>query len=475
MASGRLRVFFISRDFSPVQHSGTLRAEAFARYLPEFGIDPIILTSSVTDSESVVGLDKHRMAAWSDDPRWLAVHRIIWNGQGTRNRLDRWLRRIPVLAELAERRQLHSCVDKLLPAATEAVQHDGAALIYASAPPFETVALAVRLGRARRLPVVADLRDLRTHNPSPPYRHWVDFKLAVRREAGTLRECARVIVNTKLAAQIVGEEFRVPKERIELLYNGYDERDFGGVATREPLEPGRFVVVHAGQLASGSTVAPSARQTMKRFLGFDYDPLSCDFNARSPRYVLAALRRLVEEAPELRERIRIWFVGMNEPEASEPIQRFPYPECLRILGRVDSHEAMEICCRADLLLLMQFQFFRQQQHCCIAIPAKLFSYLRSGNRILALVQPSEIADLVQEHDAGIVAPPTNVAAIKDALWREFERWRDAGRSAWTAAPRPGIERFERRALTGRLAQILRDVASPVPRPPARQQPVCSYS
>ncbi len=456
MAGPESRILFVTRDFPPVQHSGTLRSEAFTKYLPEYGISPVVLTSSLVTSESVAGLDVHSTDVGPDDGR-LSIHRIPWSdGRIGQRSLHRLFGRVPVLASWAERNRLKTQVNGLIPNAEHIPREKEFVAIYASAPPRETIDLATTLGNKYALPVIADLRDLRTFNPSPPFRHWVDFKLAVHSERKLLQKCAKVIVNTKIAKRILSEEFGVPTDRIALIYNGYDEEDFASNDGNNKLDADRFVVVHAGQLSLDNPSPFSLKRMLKRKLGFDYDPLQCDFDARSPKYVIAALEQLIDEHPEVREQIQIWFVGMNSAHQSKSIQECRYPECLKVVPRVDAKTATDICCRANLLLLMQFQFTRGNRDCCIAIPAKLFSYLRTGNRILACVQPSEIADIVQMHDAGTVAAPTDVSAISRGLWDELQRWRDRHR---VPSQHYDISQYDRRYLTQQLAETILGVVS----------------
>jgi len=459
-APGRLRVFFVSRDFPPVSHSGTLRSEAFARHLPEFGIDPIIFTSRPDPGSGSNAYESATLATWRDDPRWLPVSRMAWTDPHPPGaRTARLAARIPGVASLASQRRRQRLVRQLMPSVELLLAQHAPSAVYASAMPSETLILAAEIGRRHSLPVLADLRDPWSYHCAPPYRHMVDFWLERGLERRTLSACTRVITNTTLMRHLLVQELGVPDERILLIPNGYDESDFTTVdAERSPLESGRFTIVHAGQLASDGRDPNGVLPTAKRLLGFDYDPLRADFTPRSPRYLLAALRTLIERRPELRDRLRVWFVGTSHGWRADTIERFPFPEVLKLVARVDPATAAEYVARADLLFLPQNRYFLRGEDYCVCVPAKLYAYLRSGRRVLACVQPSEVAQIVEHLAAGRVVSPVDVEAIAGAISGELESW-SVGRAP-AVRVHPDVVQYDRRRLTGLLASALRQVVVP---------------
>jgi glycosyltransferase involved in cell wall biosynthesis len=459
-APGRLKVLFVSRDFPPVSHSGTLRSEAFARHLPDFGIDPLIVTSRPDPGSGSNAYESATLEGWHDDPRWLPVSRVTWiDPHPLGARTARLGARVPVVAGLVSQRRRWRLVRQLIPAVELLVAQHSPSAVYASAMPSETLLLAAEIGRRHGLPVLADLRDPWSYHCAPPYRHVVDFWLERALERRTLSACTRVITNTTLMQHLLVQKLGVPAERILLIPNGYDESDFTTVgAERAPLESGRFTIIHAGQLASDKKETSGLLATAKRLLGFDYDPLHVDFTPRSPRYLLAALRTLIDHRPELRDRLRVWFVGTPNGWRTDTIERFPFPEVLKLVPRVDPATAAEYVARADLLFLPQNRYFLRGEDYCVCVPAKLYAYLRSGRRVLACVQPSEVAQIVERLEAGTVVSPVDVDAIAGAISGELERW-SVGREQ-TVRIHPDVGEYDRRRLTGLLASALRQVVVP---------------
>jgi hypothetical protein len=75
--------------------------------------------------------------------------------------------------------------------------------------------------------------------------------------------------------------------------------------------------------------------------------------------------------------------------------------------------------------------------------------MRAGRPILGLMSRGPARTLVEDLDLGIVCSPGNAEEMATALLRSFERWQ----AGWMPPPIPKdrLERFERRALTRRLA------------------------
>jgi hypothetical protein len=77
--------------------------------------------------------------------------------------------------------------------------------------------------------------------------------------------------------------------------------------------------------------------------------------------------------------------------------------------------------------------------------------------VLVLSDPCDAADLLAEAGVAFQAPPDDVEAIARCLQEAFGRWRK-GESGVSGAE-PVLSRFDRRHLTGRLAEVLASVSA----------------
>lgn len=446
-----IRVLLICRWFPPFQHSGTLRNEGFVRYLPEFGMEVAVFTAKAKESDLASGpCATAILSDWSDSKSISGGHivRAMWDCR----KLPRWLKRFPVLYTMTIHTERHRLVKALFPPACEAVRSFQPDLIVSSFAPAETIYLGIALGKRFNIPVIADLRDPWSYAPASPYRHLVDFLFERAEERRVLGQCSRVIVTCRVAARLLEEQVRIPPQKIEVVENGYDEADTHTAPMPTPLEPGKFVIVHLGELA-WRLPSDSLKRKIKARLGFDYNPLRTDVTTRSPKWVLTALERMIRADASVRDVVRLWFVGMRQDRDCPVLTQFPYPECIRVFPRVSSREAFSIAASADLLLLLQNSYFLNGRDYPVAIAAKTYTYMRAGRPILACLQPSEMAELVRKYANAEIVAPRDIDGIEKVLWR-FLRARS--QSVVCGSP-DKLEHLSRRNSASKLAGIIKEV------------------
>ena len=142
------RVLIIAYHFPPIGGAGVQRTVKFARYLHEFGYEPIVVTGAGEPADPTLGRDA---TLGGDLPPGLAVHRITdpepLPAGSRRARLERWLR-----LDSDWRRWW---VNGVLEAARAAGPVD---VLLATMSPFESATAAALASGALGVPWVADLR-----------------------------------------------------------------------------------------------------------------------------------------------------------------------------------------------------------------------------------------------------------------------------------------------------------------------------
>lgn len=89
------------------------------------------------------------------------------------------------------------------------------------------------------------------------------------------------------------------------------------------------------------------------------------------------------------------------------------------------------------------------------VSGKVFEYLAAERPILAAVPPDgAAAELIRETGAGVVAPPDDARAIREALEGLHARWQ-AGELDGTPLDPPTRRRLSRKARVEELAELLR--------------------
>jgi glycosyltransferase involved in cell wall biosynthesis len=228
-----------------------------------------------------------------------------------------------------------------------------------------------------------------------------------------------------------------------MIPNGFDSADFA--LPLEAREDGKFHIAHTGYLHT-EELRTTLRSQIRKLLGGEI--LEVDFATRSHLYLVEALRRLVRAEPRLRDVIALDLAGVLSPEDPQAAADL---EFVHFLGYLPHAASVALIRSADLLFLPMHKI-RAGARAGI-VPGKTFEYLATGKPILAAVPAGDARDLVQQARTGLVCDPDDVAAMMRIIRAEIARWE-------SGAPAPVVDaacvsRFERKALAGKLAEVLR--------------------
>lgn len=408
------RLLMVAYHFPPFAAStGIQRTLGFARHLPGFGWEPLILTahprayehrnhehinvSSPMIVEQAFALDSARQlslggryAAFTARPdRW-----ISW-----------WLGAVP--KGLAMIRKYRPDV------------------IWTTYPIATAHKIGCTLHRLSGLPWIADFRDPMAQDgyPEDP-KTWQSYK---RIEEAALRKAARAVFVTHGAARMYRNRYaELPETRIRVVENGYEEESFADLSGAEssPLNPGKITLLHSG------VVYP---------------------NERDPTQLFAALRRLMNEDPELAAKLRVRLRASGHESLLRPlIEKSGVAQIVELAPSVPYREALQEMMRADGLLVLQ------AANCNDQVPAKVYEYLRCGRPILALTDPGgETAALLRRAKVDGIAPLDAEEQIQSAL-RLFLAQTLAGRPVLPdrAFAREGSRQARTREFVGMLEECV---------------------
>ncbi len=430
--AGTKTVLFVTHGFPPMGGVGVQRVLKFVKYLPAFGWKPVVLTAEVNERD--LAMADH--ALLNEIPSEVPVYRCrylapfaVYRGLGGCAKLgsaalSETTRTIGGLGRLAQviRKLLVPDTNVFwLPAALRCArkifsQHK-TDVIVSSSPPETAHLIAARLSRLYHVAWVADFRDPWAEVPWNPTRPKPLVRLNASLERMTLCTADAVVVTSEETRALLTHKYDggvFPNRKIELIYNGYDEIEFEGLA---PQKFDRFTIVYAGR-----AVRPGC----------------------SPEPLLAAMRQLNKRHSDLTEALQVIFVGARSAEAERLVTQYRLKGMVRFTGYLPHRECLSYVSGADLLYLNTVPW---------AIPGKFSEYLRAHRPILAVMDPEcETAQLVKELNAGTAVPPNDAGAVADAIEKYMRR---------KVAFRPKtdrIETFSRKVLTGQLARLLDSVA-----------------
>lgn len=415
-------VLLVTRNFAPTSHVSAERVTKLAKYLPEFGWHPTVLTGAKatvglpddpTLLEQVAGVEVIRARApefsmlYSDRPKRGGT-RLAQHGAPRRGILHpkSWL--VPDSQLLWYPFAVRAAMRRARAARWEVV-------VATSFPPT-AILIAHRIASRLRIPYVTDFRDSWTRYHSAPERPAPLAELERRLEAKMMTDAAAVVtVDARCVEHALARIEPADRPPLHVIQNGYDEDDFRGAV---PADLPPFSIVHTGLLR------------------------------RSPRPLWEALSHAIRERPEVRGRVHVWQVGFVDPRAAAELEAPPEGVTVHHVPPVAQRQSISYMLGADLLLLEELGSI---------MPSKTLQYLRAGRPILAFLDAGGVirdvlrtvphAHLVRRDE------PASVGTLIAAL--------ATGPRARHNEPSDAVAAYSRREIARRFAAVL-DAAS---RPP----------
>jgi glycosyltransferase involved in cell wall biosynthesis len=421
------RILYLAYHFPPVGGAGVQRNAKFARYLPELGYAPVVVTGTGGEASRWTPTDE---TLRDDVPDGTEVHRLggpePGESCGWRSRGERWLgartawSRWWMREAAALGRELARDVD----------------VVYAAMAPYETAEVAARIAHAAGKPWVADLQDPWALDEMMVYPSSLHRSLDAGRMRSVLATADAIVMNTPESAARV--RLRFPELAGKLVFsipNGFDAADFAGDLPER--DDGAFRIVHTGYLHTELGRRNRRAGRVARLLGGTNG--SVDIFTRSHVYLLEALDRLGAAGVEVH--LAGVLTATDRDYAQHP--------AVRLRGYLPHAESVALIRSADLLFLPMHNLPRGER--MSIVPGKTYEYLASGRPILAAVPDGDARDLLEEAGSARVCRPDDVDAMAEIVGAELERVR-AGRPH-----RPPddavLERYERRRLTEQLAEV----------------------
>ena len=144
------------------------------------------------------------------------------------------------------------------------------------------------------------------------------------------------------------------------------------------------------------------------------------FGDRSPRYLLSAVAHLVDDRPELREVIRLRFVG-GFPEADRRrVAELGISELVAIEPPAPHAAALQAQADADVALIFMQDGGGQGEK---FLPGKVWELLACGRPVLAMLPVEGAAARELQAVDAVIVGPDDVAAARAAVEAYVDQWR----------------------------------------------------
>ena len=425
------KVLIITYYWIPSGGAGVQRWVKFAKYLRQYGWEPIIYTPQNPEYPSI----DHSFE--KDIPADITVLKTpIWEPynvyrnltgkknqainagfisenkkQGWKDKLSIWIRGNFLIPD-PRRFWIKPSVGFL----SGYLKENPVDAIITTGPPHSMHLIGMGLKKNfPSLPWVADFRDPWTNIDF--YKDlnltWFADKIHHKLEREVLQKADTVLV----VSRGMEEEFAPMRpKKLQVITNGYDESD----AQVGPLTlDGKFSISHIGTLNA----------------------------ARNPRIVWKVLSEICAENVAFKNDLQIQLVGKVDFSVLEDIQSYGLQEQLLKIDYLSHSEAITKQNSSQVLMLL----INQSGNAKGILTGKFFEYLAAKRPILA-VGPTDgdAAVVLNETGAGVMVDFADEQATKTAILNYYNQYKKGTLGVQSES----VERFSRRSLTGELAGLL---------------------
>lgn len=442
------KLLFVAQRFPPCGGPSVQRATKFARYLPDYGYTPIVLT--VAENE----IDFVRDETLLDEVQHTAVYRC----QGYERLVTHLPRKLGfgrvVSFFLRPDRQVWAWLPAARKMARKISREHKIEAVYTCVGPFSGVLLGQQLKRLLRVPWVVDYRDPWVDNTAGLWPSRFHFWYERQQERTALNDADAIVVATPTMRDLLAQQYPRCADRISVVYNGFDRDDIP--ISRSPTTHRSLHIGFAGTLMDYDANPGGVRYggLLKAWISwFGYRHGPKDPRTKSPVFLLRAVRALLDEQPNAAAQIHLSFAGTFGENNLGLVRELGLEHVVSVKGYLPHAEAIRLLMESDVLFLpMSTEPFNRRSY---NMSGKIFEYVATGRPVMATTPEGDLRDWIQRARAGWCVEPSDVDGIKRLILHFLDMKEDG--SLTSSVDMDFLKRFERRELTRELAHILDSV------------------
>jgi len=442
-AEGKKRkVLIVSFYFPPTNSIAAVRVGKFAKYLPEFGWEPIVLTADTAkDRPQTLPVEVNEtnifrmpyFAMASSLYRNLKSNKVAPSRPSSQKfnwktpiyralRLAQPIYTLSILAPLVS--DPIGWYPHAVEKGREILDKYEIAAIFSSYGPSTSHFVARRLHHISGIPWVAEFRDLWAFNHNARTTRFLRYLTSLM-ERRMMKSSSLLIAASEPAAEQLE---RLHSKKTVTILNGFDEDDYAGEI---PLTS-KFTITYTGQIYYSKKHDPSL--------------------------FFLALKELQTEAKVSPQTLEVRFFGGDLVAAAIPlIERYGLSDLVKVYDHIPFRESVRRQRESSVLLTLKWNDPVAKG----MYSGKLFEYLGARRPILAVGSFADeyVDNLLIQSGTGIVVD--NVIMMKDVLTRWLDEWQKSGRIVSHWEPRADvIQRYTRRGQAGKLARLLEEASGP---------------
>ena len=410
------KLLIITPHFPPFPRVGTVRrVENFARYLPGYGWQPVVLTMDwgyadrpetaeprIYHTRNIAALswNAYRFTRVKTGGSWRSM--IGSSLIGIARTIKNWL----LLPD-----ELILWMFSVLPRLRKIIAEERPDALYVNAPPFSILLIGLAAKKLYGLPLVSDVRDDWADNPLTEKRNVVLRWIERRMERWVVSYSDKVIVVTPASFTAWCQRYPALKDKLCLIPNGYNEEEFSETAEYTYAD---FALVHAGSLEAG----------------------------RSPELIFRSLAAIDAAS----KKISFYQYGLTIRDYKAMASDLGLEGAVHFEDIINGKEAISRIKGASALVLIP------TGNAPTAIPGKTYEYLRTGKPVILISPPNATTDFLKQFPQVYHVLPEDELRCREVL-------ASLAGPVSPAAPGGGdqqenLKKFDRKALTGDLARLL---------------------
>lgn len=422
------KLLIITYYFPPAGGPGVQRWLKFVKYLPEFGIQPIVYvpenpTYPIVDeglvneiSDKVVVLknkiwEPYQLASVFSKNKTKKISSGIFPHKKKQTFLDKtflWVRGNLFIPDARV-----FWVKPSVAYLEKYIKENNIDTIVTSGPPHSLHLIGLELKEKLNVKWFADFRDPWTTIGYHKALRLSGYAAKKHKnlEHKVLNSADTIIVTSKTTK---AEFEAITNKPISVITNGYDIEN----VEKQTLDA-KFTLAHIGSFLSD----------------------------RNPRFLWECLVELLQEVPEFKSHLEIKLIGAVSQEVLDAISEFDLKNYLNLLGYVSHNEAIAHQKKSQVLLLIEIN----SEDTKSIIPGKLFEYMVSNRPIIAIgPQGSDFSDIIKETNTGVFFDYSEKAKLKSVILDFYNQFLEGKLQANGV----GLQQYSRKNLTRQLAQLI---------------------
>ena len=422
------KVVIITYYWPPAGGPGVQRWLKFVKYLPDFGVQPIVyvpenptypildegLLNEVSDKAIILKnkiFEPYQLAGIFSKKQTQKISSGIIPAAKKQSFLEKlllWIRGNLFIPD-ARKYWVNPSVVYL----KKYIQENNIDTILTSGPPHSLHLIGLKLKEELDVKWFADFRDPWTtigYHKSLKLSSYADKKHK-QLESKVLTNADTIIVTSKTTKN----EFQaLTNKPIEVITNGYDLENI----SKQTLDD-KFTMAHIGSFLSD----------------------------RNPKALWGVLQELVLENEKFAAHFQLKLIGKISQEILESISEFQLDAYCNNLGYVSHTEALEHQRKSQVLLLIEIDSEETKS----IIPGKLFEYMVSERPIIAIgPKDSDFAEIITSTNTGVFFTYSEKERLRNTILAYFELFLENKLQVHPV----GLQQYSRKNLTEKLVSIL---------------------